>query len=169
MTLDPAKLLDQIATLREMLNVEHAARIASEKRAAAAEARATGLETEVRDRTAEIEALKLTIAKLQRNTFGASSERGKKLLDQLELQLAELEESVAEDNASDEMKSPPGAGTSAHDDIIPSRKPARRPLPSHLPRERVVHPAPSACPCCGGALRKLGEDITETLDHVPAQ
>ena len=126
MTLDPAKLLDQIATLRQMLDVEQAARIASEKRAADAEARATGLEAEVRDRATEIEELKLTIAKLQRNTFGASSERGKKLLDQLELQLAELEESVAEDNASDKMKSPPGAGTSARDDI-PSRKPARRP------------------------------------------
>jgi len=168
MTLDPAKLLDQIATLRQMLDVEQAARIASEKRAADAEARATGLEAEVRDRATEIEELKLTIAKLQRNTFGASSERGKKLLDQLELQLAELEERVAEDNASDKMKSPPGAGTSARDDI-PSRKPARRPLPSHLPRERIVHPAPSACPCCGGALRKLGEDVTETLEHVPAQ
>jgi transposase len=168
MTLDPAKLLDQIATLRQMLDVEQAARIASEKRAADAEARATGLEAEVRDRATEIEELKLTIAKLQRNTFGASSERGKKLLDQLELQLAELEESVAEDNASDKMKAPPGAGTSARDDI-PSRKPARRPLPRHLPRERIVHPAPSACPCCGGALRKLGEDVTETLEHVPAQ
>jgi len=50
------------------------------------------------------------------------------------------------------------------------RRPARRPLPEHLPRERVVHPAPTACPCCGsGALRKIGEDVTETLEHVPAR
>ena len=49
------------------------------------------------------------------------------------------------------------------------RKPARRPLPDHLPRERIVYPAPSACPCCGGVLRKLGEDVTETLEVVPRQ
>ena len=44
-------------------------------------------------------------------------------------------------------------------------KPARRPLPEHL---RVVYPAPSACPCCGGTkLHKLGEDVTEMLELVP--
>jgi transposase len=50
------------------------------------------------------------------------------------------------------------------------RKPARRPLPDHLPRERVVEPAPSACGCCGGTnLRKIGEDVTETLEVIPRQ
>ena len=29
--------------------------------------------------------------------------------------------------------------------------------------------APAACPCCGGALRKIGEDVSETLDLVPRQ
>ena len=47
------------------------------------------------------------------------------------------------------------------------RRPARRPLPEHLPRERVVYPAPSACPCCGGTLHKIGEDVTETLELIP--
>src|SRR5438270_604154 len=144
MMLDPAQLPDDIATLKAMV-------IAAEKKAS--------------DRGLEIEALKLTIAKLQRSTFGTSSESGRKLLDQLELQLAELEESVAEDTASDEVKAPL---TTLTGEDKQSRKPARRPLPGHLPRERVVHPAPSACPGCGGALRKLGEDITETLEHVPA-
>jgi transposase len=50
----------------------------------------------------------------------------------------------------------------------PRRKPARRPLPDHLPRERIVLPSPTACPC-GGKLRKLGEDVTETLERVPAR
>ena len=45
----------------------------------------------------------------------------------------------------------------------------RAPLPAHLPRERVVIAAPSACPCCGGKLAKLGEDITETLEVIPRQ
>src|SRR6266571_1199118 len=45
----------------------------------------------------------------------------------------------------------------------------RRPLPEHLPREEVAHPAPCACPTCGGALRRIGEEITETLDYVPGR
>jgi transposase len=43
----------------------------------------------------------------------------------------------------------------------------RAPLPAHLPRDRVVLPGPTACPCCGGRLSKLGEDITETLEVEP--
>src|SRR5262249_44428734 len=42
-------------------------------------------------------------------------------------------------------------------------------LPEHLPRERIVYPSPTACPCCGGVLHKLGEDVTETLELVPRQ
>jgi transposase len=42
-------------------------------------------------------------------------------------------------------------------------------LPEHLPRERVVYPVPTACPCCGGTLHKLGEDVTESLELVPRQ
>ena len=50
------------------------------------------------------------------------------------------------------------------------KRPARQPFPEHLPRERVVEPRPIACLCCGGVrLRKLGEDITETLEVIPRQ
>jgi len=49
------------------------------------------------------------------------------------------------------------------------QRPVRAPLPAHLPRERVIIPAPCACPVCGGRLAKLGEDITETLEIVPRQ
>jgi transposase len=52
---------------------------------------------------------------------------------------------------------------------VPHRKPVRAPLPAHLPRERVVIPAPSVCPCCNGKLVKLGEDVTETLEVIPRQ
>ncbi len=45
----------------------------------------------------------------------------------------------------------------------------RAPFPAHLPRERVVIPGPTACPCCGGKLAKLGETITETVEVVPRQ
>ncbi|MGH8135936.1 MAG: IS66 family transposase, partial [Steroidobacteraceae bacterium] len=148
MTLDPAALPNDIAALKAMV-------IAAHMRA--------------NDLNAEIANLKLIIAKLRRDKFGASSERGAKLIDQLELQLAELEERVAQDKIAAEITAPPSPKAPPSDsDWEKPRKPARRPLPEHLPRERVVHAAPSACPCCGGALRKLGEDITETLEHVPA-
>ena len=54
----------------------------------------------------------------------------------------------------------------------PSSESGRRasPFPAHLPRERVVEAAPAACLCCGGIrLRKLGEDVTETLEVIPRQ
>jgi hypothetical protein len=50
-----------------------------------------------------------------------------------------------------------------------AHKPARRPLPQHLPRENLRHPAPCSCPSCGGALRRIGEEVTETLDYVPGR
>jgi transposase len=41
---------------------------------------------------------------------------------------------------------------------------------AHLPRERAVEPGPAVCLCCGSPrLRKLGEDITETLEVIPRQ
>ena len=105
--------------------------------------------------------LKLLIAKLRHERFGASSERGRKLLDQMELQLEELEAAAAED-----------ASATVKDTVVEAfsrRRPTRAPLPEHLPRERVVIPGPAACPCCGGRLAKLGETITETLEVIPRQ
>lgn len=133
----------------------------------AAEARAATAENEARVRGLEIEKLRHQIARLRHERFGQSSER-RALLDQLELQLFELEEdeaqAAAEAQAAKPAETPGVAVQSFH-----RRKPARRPLPEHLPRERMVHPAPSACPCCGGVLHKLGEDVTETLELVPRQ
>ena len=154
MTLDPAQVPDDIATLKALLAAERGARLASDERAEKAEARALDLDGLVTH-------LKLTIAKMRHDTFGASSERGAKLLDQMELQLADLVETVTEGKVAAVIASPVPA-------VEPAQKPARRPLPPHLTRERVVHPSASVC-ACGGHLRKLGEDITETLELVPAQ
>jgi transposase len=118
----------------------------------------------VRDQALVIEQLKHQIAQLRHERFGQSSER-RALLDQLELQLFELEEAQAETETTEEIAAPQSV-------TVPSferRKPSRRPLPEHLPRERVIYPMPQACPCCGGALHKLGEDVTETLELVPRQ
>jgi transposase len=153
MTLGPAQLPDDVATLKAMLGAIQAAKLLSDQRAANAEARSLDLD-------AQIANLKLTIAKMKRDTFGASSERGTKLIDQMELQLGELVEAATEGKVEAEIAAPASVTPEA-------KKPARRPLPPKLPRERVVHPAAATCQC-GGHLRKLGEDVTETLELVPA-
>ena len=147
----PVLLATDIATLQAALLAEQAARRAAEQRASGAEA--------------VIAQLKLMIAKMRHERFGASSERGRKLLDQLELQLEEMEAAATEDEAavqanpsSDDTRPPPTR-----------RKPVRALLPAHLPRERVVVPGPTSCTCCLGRLSKLGEDVTETLEVIPRQ
>ncbi len=108
--------------------------------------------------------LKLQIAKLRREQYGASAERTRRLLDQMELQLEDLEADASEDDLVAE-------DASARTTSVPAferKRPARKPFPEHLPRTRVVVPAPCSCPVCGGErLSKLGEDITETLEVIP--
>jgi transposase len=145
-------LPNDVETLKSMLVAERAARIAAEG--------------EAQHRALLIEKLKYTIRKMRHERFGQSSERGT-LLDQLELQLADLEEDAAQAEAAAGM-----AAASHKIAVLPfeRRKPARRPLPEQLPRERIVYPLPATCPCCGGGtLRKIGEDVTETLELIPRQ
>jgi len=112
--------------------------------------------------------LRLTIAKMRRELFGQRSERKAHLLDQMELQLEELEATAAEDELAAETAAAVGETTPAHG--FARDRPARKPFPAHLPRERVVLPGPDACACCGSRrLAKLGEDVTETLEVVPLQ
>ena len=140
-----------------------AERAASEAvRADAALAKAARIALEV-----EIEQLKLRIATLTRERFGASAERGAKL-DQLVLALEDLEESAAEIDAVADLKDTQG-GPTTKVKAFERQKPGRRALPDHLPRHRIVHPGPSTCSCCGGGLRKLGEVVTESLERAPAR
>ena len=141
----------EIDALRAALAAEQHARREAEARAAAAEA--------------IIAHLKLEIAKFKHDRFAPSSEHGRKLLDQMELELEEAEASVSEDEAAAEAQQ--NGQTNVRG--FTRRKPMRAPLPAHLPRERVVVPGPAACPCCGGKLVKLGETITETLESIPRQ
>ncbi len=110
--------------------------------------------------------LKLRIEKLNRDRFGQRSERSARLLDQLELQLEELEASATEDELAAEKVVARTTTVAA----FTRKRPARKPFPEHLPRERVIVAGPTACACCGGArLSKLGEDVTETLEVIPRQ
>src|SRR5689334_14781233 len=156
--------LETVSSLPGDLAAAHAMILAERAARLEAEARASSIAAEVSDARLEIERLKLLLAKARRERFGQSAERGAKLVEQLELQLAELEETVAEEDAAAELAAPP-ARPEAH--ARPGRRPARRPLPEGLPRERIVYPAPCSCPKCGGPVRKLGEDITETLECEP--
>jgi transposase len=161
MSLTADSLPDDVATLKAMLIAADAARLAAEVKARNAEA-------EAKARALLIEQMKFTIAKLRHEQYGQSSERGA-ILEQLELQLADLEEDASEAEAQARLAAEAAAAAKIQVEGFQRKRPARRPLPKHLPRERVVHPAPSSCPCCGGnTLRKIGEDVTETLEHVPS-
>ena len=156
MPLATTGLPGDLAAAHAMILLERAARLE-------AEARVGSIQAEMSGARLEIERLRLLLAKARRERFGQSSERGARLVEQLELQLAELEETVAEEDAAAELAAPPARPEAR---ARPGRRPARRPLPEHLPRERIVYPAPCSCPKCGGPVRKLGEDVAERLDHA---
>jgi len=114
----------------------------------------------------EIEHLKLLIAKLRRLQFGRKSERLERQIEQLELKLEELESAKA--SPASESASPLAAEACPR--VTRTAKPARQPLPEHLPREvKTYQPKEQTCSECGGRLRKLGEDISEVLEYVPAR
>ena len=145
-----------------MIIAERAARIAAEAKLADARAEAANAQADLTSTEALIAHLKLAIEKLRRELYGSRSERKTRLLDQMELELEELEAAASEDElAAHEVSTEAVAA-------FERKRPARRPFPAHLPRERVVIAAPQTCPCCGSAkLSKLGEDITETLEVIP--
>jgi transposase len=153
------KLPDDIETLR-------AALVAAQTRADVAEAEAARAAAEASAADALLLAARLEIEKLRRELYGQRSERTVRLLDQLELAFEEAEATASADELAAEQ-------AAAKTTTVPSftrAKPRRKPFPEHLPRERVVVPSPTACPCCGSEkLCKLGETVTETLESIPRQ
>lgn len=113
-----------------------------------------------------VEKLKLELLLHKRARFGASSERLKEIT-QLELLVEELE------TERKRIEPPSENAVVAEEADDAPRRPRRKPLPEHLPRETQVHEPPQAerCACdgCGGNLRWLGEDVSEVLDIVPAR
>ena len=164
--LDPATLPRQVIALRSLLlqrEAEHAAEQA--RQAVELEQQATELiaaRNGLQEQVLRNEQLKQRLARLLRERFGASSEKLRGAIEQLDLLLGDLEEQIAETAPAE--AEPPAASTPAE---TGRRKPARKPLPASLPRDVVEHAAPCACPHCGGKLHALGEDVTEVLDYVP--
>ena len=140
--------------------------LACQSELASANAELQAAKLAIQLRTLEIEKLKFQIAKLRRMQFGRSSERVTRQIEQLELRLEELETGEAEEISK----------AAAEDRPLPIRErsqPKRQPLPEHLPRQEIVHEpqddAGCKCPACGGAMAKLGENVTEVLDYIPGR
>ena len=156
----------EIAALKDALAQANDRAAEAEARADCAEHRADRAEAEASSSAALVTHLKLTIAKLQRELYGQRSERKSRLLNQLELELEELEAQASEDELAAEHSLSRNVSVKS----FTRKRPARRDFPEDLPRERVVVEAPKVCGCCGSdRIRKLGEDITETLEVVPRQ
>jgi transposase len=107
--------------------------------------------------------LEQIIKELQRHRFGRRAETLPE--DQLLLGLEEAEQVEAGGNAEVEQNDPAKAKARAA-----QRRRNRGSLPAHLPRiETVIDVADKACPCCQGSLHKIGENVSERLDIIPAQ
>jgi transposase len=162
-----------LAAAHAMILAERAARLQAEVVAASAQAEAASAKAEAANAQADLSSteafishLKLEIEKLRRQLYGTRSERKARLLEQMELQLEELEAAATED----ELVAEKAAARTQTVQSFQRKRPSRKPFPDHLPRERVVIPAPESCPCCGSKkLSKLGEDVTETLEVIPRQ
>jgi transposase len=114
-------------------------------------------------REREIEHLQLLLTKLHRMQFGRKSEKLQRQIEQLELRLEELESNRSQKTIPPEPSSVAAAPNAT------TAKAARRALPDHLPRQTRTHvPKETVCPQCQGELRKLGEDVSEMLEYVPA-
>jgi len=108
-----------------------------------------------------IEHLELQLAKMRRTQFGPKSEKAPVNADQLTLG---LNATVIEVQPVAQTEQPQSSNSK------PSRPPRKsRALPGHLRREVRTHaPEHTNCPCCKGELRKLGEDVSEMLEYMPA-
>jgi transposase len=154
---DRNALPDDVDALKDALLVERARAFEVTAELMVARARAA-------EDVALIAQQKLRIAKLERQVYGQRSERSARLIDQLALTFEELDASATEDELAADVAV---AKTTSVRGFTRTRS-DRNTFPDHLPRERVVIDPPTACECCGGnRLRKLGEDVTRTLETQP--
>ena len=129
------------------------------------------LQTELRAHSLVIQALRIQIARLKKQKFGASSEKIQREIEQLELALEGLEIAQAEkNNASAEDGAQIDAFQSGAEEQETNKVPRRRPrVCESTPRERKELNPGETCEECGGALRLVGEDVSEILELVAAK
>ena len=120
-------------------------------------------------RDAKIESITFQLARLKAWKFGAKTEAMN--ADQRAL----FEETCAADQASLEAQLATLQGSTegaSAPDKQPRRQPKREALPAHLPRvDQRIEPDDTHCPTpeCGQPMVRVGEDISERLDIIPAQ
>ena len=158
---DSGDLPDDVTTLQALLLAERA-------RTAKVSEELAAIRAETASYKAQIEYLKGQLARLRRSQFGKSSEKLDQQIAQLELVLEDLEESAAQDEAKDAAAEEPPADSARP--AVKRRKPAvRQPLPEHLPRETIELEPEITCDCCQPRLTRIGEDVTEVVETIPAQ
>jgi transposase len=162
-----SNLPDDVAALKQVLKMALAKASAAEQKHLDAAAELAVAKAMASEDKALIAHQALRIAKLERQLYGPRKERSAQLQDQMEFELEELEASATEDEIAAELAV---AKTTTVAGFVRKRPEPRTTFPDHLPRERVVIDPPTACACCGGnRLRKLGEDVTRTLESIPRQ
>ena len=157
-----SQLPDNIEELKALLSTQFAMFQALEDERNSIKTERDLLKAGKRDDSDEINRLKLLISKLQRMLFGQKSEKLERQIDQLELELEDLYINQGERAQIIEQ---------AQAQPKPPRSPRapRPPLPKHLPREiQEILPTETDCPSCGGDFARLGEDVSEVLEFVPA-
>ena len=118
---------------------------------------------EIKSLTLKGEDLQGQLAAHRKARFGSKSES-----------LAQLAFALQEDTAIAQAAEAQHDETGANDDAAQSGRPARRqhsraPLPDHLARQTEVLSSGDARASCGGALRSLGEDVTQELEYIPGR
>lgn len=157
---------DELLQLRTELAVARDLAEKGQANALNAEAEAARVRAINADLLARNAHLELINEKMRRDKYGASSERSRRLIDQLELTFEELEADAAEAESLGAIAAAKATTVTAFTRV----RSTRRDFDPGLPREQVVIPAPELCPCCGSAdLSHLPADITETLEKVPAR
>jgi transposase len=152
--IDAADLPDDVAALKAML-------IAAQVRELAKDVAIVSKDEHIARKDERIERLEKLVAAFKQAAFGRKSEKTDP--DQFDLALEDLETAMAVIHAEDEADTPAGSRTTR------PRAINRGSLPKHLPRvEEVIEPESLIC-ACGGCLHRIGEDVSERLDVVPAQ
>ena len=118
----------------------------------------------------KIEALQATIAKLKKIIFGVRSEKSAAIIaEQLSLALGATEAGAAAPTPANDDSQNAGRGNETASEKRKKRNRNIGALPEHLPRVDVtIEPETTACPCCAGALHRIGEDVNDVVDRVPA-
>ena len=153
-------LPDDIDTLKQLIIARDATVEQLQHRLATKEQESLGL-------SLLIEKLKLQIARFKRTQFGQSSERYPGELMQLELLVEDLEANQAQIAKPESVQDVVTPITPPVDGVAQGHRP-RRSLPEHLPRQRIEHSPSCTCSTCGATMVKIGEDVSDVLEYVPA-